>query len=564
MHKFDSTAIAELARQLKRGPTRLRLRQLLNIEFLLSVVESAKGYPADFVCHALTGYRAPAILGNAQGAELIDGDVLIADLVTLAEQISEDADLSIKHWSGLTWSIAELAERFGVSTKTIFRWRRRGLAGWKFRFPDRRKRVVFTDRCIRRFVAGNVDLIHRGSSFSQLSKTERQHIIEHARHLYNGRQTTVNAVAKKLASEAGRAVETIRLILKAYDDAHPGAGIFNRSKLDVAIDDQRLAVWEAHQDGASVETLARRFDRSKTAVYRIITQMRARELRTRKVEFMPSDEFSQIGAEDSILKDPVLSKPYQDDLLTPHRIPKDLPPYLRQLFHNPLLSKEGEASLFRKMNYLKFRADRRRRDIDPDSVRAAELDRIEALLDEAGRVKNQIVQSNLRLVVSIAKRHIGCGIDFFEIISDGNISLMRAIDKFDYTRGFKFSTYASWAIMRNYARIIPEHRYHQDRYQTGREELLDLVVGPLPDEVDDEHVAVIRGMLERMLNILDERESNILRQRFGLDEYGHPQTLEQIGRRFGVSKERVRQLEARAMGKLRDEFEVDAKQLLGT
>jgi RNA polymerase sigma factor (sigma-70 family) len=148
-------------------------------------------------------------------------------------------------------------------------------------------------------------------------------------------------------------------------------------------------------------------------------------------------------------------------------------------------------------------------------------------------------------------------------VSDGNVSLMRAVDKFDFTRGFKFSTYASWAIMKNYARSVPEQRHQQDRYQTGREELLESVAGPAFDEQEDELLPALRNVIERMLGVLDPREQSILRQRYGLDRQGPPLTLDQIGRQFGVSKERIRQLEARAMDKLRSDFATDVHQLLG-
>ena len=219
--------------------------------------------------------------------------------------------------------------------------------------------------------------------------------------------------------------------------------------------------------------------------------------------------------------------------------------------------------LFRHLNYLKYKAHLLAEELDPETSRAAELDRIDTLLDRAAKIKNEIVQANLRLVVSIAKRHLSLGQDLFEIISDGNVSLMRAVDKFDYTRGFKFSTYASWAIMKNYARSVPEQRRYRDRYQTGWDELLDSMDACYPDEDDSDHLAAVRGTLDRMLATLETRECSILRQRYGLDEPGQPQTLEQIGRRFGVSKERIRQLEARAITKLRTGFEDDIQRLLG-
>lgn len=562
MYEYASPFVGDLARQLKRGPVRLRPTQLLNVEFLLSVVEPGKAYPRDFVTHALTGFR-PRAGGDPADAPLIDGDVLRGDLVSLAEDISDDAAIPVGNWPDALYNVNELAERFDVSTKTIFRWRRRGLVGWKFRYPDRRMRLAFPDRCVRRFVAEHADLVQRGSHFSQLSPAERDTIIARARVIVESGERTVNAVARLIAAESGRAVETIRLILKHFDEAHPKAGIFNRSALRSGADEQRLAIWEAYVDGASVEALAARFGRPFAWVYACVTQMRARELEQRKIEFMPCPDFEAPDADERILNAPALRHPHSVDAVAAKRIPADLPPYLQQLFRIPLLSTEGEQALFRKLNYLRFKADRLRQALDPETATAVELDRIEALLADAAEVKNQITQANLRLVVSIAKRHASFNGDFFETVSDGNISLMRAVDRFDFTRGFKFSTYASWAVIRNYARTVPDQKHHLERYQTGREELLEIVPGPRFDEAEDDFVPAARNLLERMLDTLDERERSILRQRFGLDGGGEPQTLEQIGKRFGVSKERVRQLEARAMTKLRGDFAADARVLLG-
>ena len=98
------------------------------------------------------------------------------------------------------------------------------------------------------------------------------------------------------------------------------------------------------------------------------------------------------------------------------------------------------------------------------------MDRIKHLYEEAVSTKNQIIRANLRLVVSIAKRYVGPAEDFFELVSDGNMSLMRAVEKFDVGRGYKFSTYASWAIMKNFARTIPDVLRHRDRFSTSHAE----------------------------------------------------------------------------------------------
>ncbi len=556
MREYRCPEIAKLAAQLRRGPKRLIFRHLWGIDFLLSVIQSGHGYPLDFIVHSLTGYRA----GGCEDSPLLEAGKLTSDLIELAEDLSAAAELTRDAWVEPTYTVNELAERFDVSTKTIFRWHRRGLVGWRVRMNDGRSRLVFADHSVRRFVAQNVVLVARGSSFTQLSEQERAAIVERARQLVEQGRSTVNAVAKAIAGETGRAVETIRLILKNYDQAHPRSGVFNRPKIDVAADDDRLRIWEAYLDGASVPSLARRFERSGREIYRILTEMRARDLQARDIEYVASDEFAAPDADRVILEDPDARQPYVDP--GRQRVPRGLPPYLQQLFRLRLLSPAGERALFRKMNYLKYKADQLRKGIDPEEVTARELDRIDALLAEAERIKSQIVEANLRLVVSIAKRHASADRDFFEVVSDGNVSLMRAVERFDYSRGFKFSTYASWAIMRNYARTVPQQRLHRDRYQTGREELLEHLATWQPDEADSDQARALRQAVERMLASLDEREESILRKRFGLDGRGGQQTLEQIGKQFGVSKERIRQLEARAMRKLRDNFGAEVEKLI--
>ena len=228
-----------------------------------------------------------------------------------------------------------------------------------------------------------------------------------------------------------------------------------------------------------------------------------------------------------------------------------LPPYLSSLYEVPLLDREQEMHLFRKMNYLKYQANHIRSKLDPSRAKTADLDEIERLQEEALAVKNQIIRANLRLVVSIAKRHVGPSNNFFELVSDGNMSLIRAVEKFDFSRGNKFSTYASWAIMKNFARTIPEENYRRDRFVTGHEEMFEAAADNRTDE--HEYESSLKRMQEAvkgMLGRLDERERKIIISRFGLGGASE-QTLEQLGRELGITKERVRQIESRAQEKLR-------------
>ncbi|MGI9518372.1 MAG: sigma-70 family RNA polymerase sigma factor, partial [Pirellulaceae bacterium] len=189
---------------------------------------------------------------------------------------------------------------------------------------------------------------------------------------------------------------------------------------------------------------------------------------------------------------------------------------------------------------------------DEARPRASDMDEIQRLYEEAVKVKNHIVQANLRLVVSIAKRHVNANEDFFLLVSDGNMSLIRAVEKFDYTRGNKFSTYASWAIMKNYARTIPDEYKQKDRFRPTSEEMFVATEDERTDRYSIEAAQKARLLqVGRILEALDDREQKIIVSRFGLDYSQEPLTLKEVGAELGVTKERIRQIEARALNKLR-------------
>ena len=157
------------------------------------------------------------------------------------------------------------------------------------------------------------------------------------------------------------------------------------------------------------------------------------------------------------------------------RPPKDVPAYLASLYEVSLLTREQEVHLFRKMNYLKFQASALRAQADWSRPKSRWMDRIEELYDAFVVTKHQIIRANLRLVVSIVKRYMGPAGNFFELVSDGNMSLIKAADRFDFSRGNRFSTYASWAIMRNFARSIPNAFRQRGRFYTGCPDMLSTV-----------------------------------------------------------------------------------------
>ena len=132
------------------------------------------------------------------------------------------------------------------------------------------------------------------------------------------------------------------------------------------------------------------------------------------------------------------------------------------------------------------------------------------------------------------------------------MSLIRAVEKFDYARGNKFSTYASWAIMKNFARTIPDEHRQRDRFRTSHSEMFAATEERRTDQYEQETAQTQReAQIGKILERLDEREQKIIISRFGLDHGHEPQTLKEVGAEMGVTKERVRQIEARALSKLR-------------
>ena len=157
-----------------------------------------------------------------------------------------------------------------------------------------------------------------------------------------------------------------------------------------------------------------------------------------------------------------------------------------------------------------------------------------------------------RGLTRLSRRHVTPDQNFFELVSDGNLSLLRAVEKFDFARGNKFSTYATWAIMKNFARTIPNEFKHRDRFRTTAEELFLARQDDRTDPYAEENAHQRRQReLGRILNRLDEREQKIIIGRFGLNHSQEPQTLKEVGAELGVTKERIRQIESKTMSKLR-------------
>ncbi|MFJ9560934.1 sigma-70 family RNA polymerase sigma factor [Streptomyces fuscichromogenes] len=282
--------------------------------------------------------------------------------------------------------------------------------------------------------------------------------------------------------------------------------------------------------------------------------------------------------------------------------------YLREIGRIPLLTAAEEVELARRVEAGLFAEEKLGGAPDLDSQLALDLDRLVVM----GRMaKRRLIEANLRLVVSVAKRYVGRGLTMLDLVQEGNLGLIRAVEKFDYARGYKFSTYATWWIRQAMSRAladqartirVPVHvvelinrvvrvqrRMLQERgYEPTSDEVAahldlppervgevlrlaqepvslhapvgeedDVALGDLIEDgdaaspVESAAFLLLREHLEAVLSTLGERERKVVQLRYGLAD-GRPRTLEEIGRIFGVTRERIRQIESKTLNKLRD------------
>jgi RNA polymerase sigma factor (sigma-70 family) len=557
---FKHPALKQLTdQQVRFAPPVRRQEQLVHAQKLLSEVEPGRKYPYQYVCFRITEFRP-----DSYPDLLIDGSDLVHDLglliKALAIPVAETPDPIV--------TLNEVSKRFNVSTKTVRRWRKLGLVGRRV-LMNGKTQLGFQQSVIERFAALHQERVEKGSRFSQLSDAEREEILCQAKTLTHVGGGNLTEISRRIALQLGRSAETVRYTIKNHDRQHPEQALFPQmtGPLDVGT---KQIIYNSYRRGINVYTLAKRFQRTPGSIYRVINEERAQYLLSQPLDFVYHPSFEDASREAEFLAPMPGLMAYEARQRQMHA-PKDVPPELASMYEVPLLNKEQEQHLFRKMNYLKFKAsklrDQFRKDapesdeVDPARVRVQTIKQVEELQAEANAVKDQLINANMRLVVNIAKRHLGQADNFFELLSDGNMSLIRAVEKFDFGRGFKFSTYASWAIMKNFARSIPDEKHRRERFVTGHEEVFDIAPDTRTDEfevVASQERATVN--VNRLLEYLEPREREIIRMRAGLDDHAKGMTLEEIGRPFGITKERVRQLHARAMKKLRriaEEHEMD-------
>jgi RNA polymerase primary sigma factor len=240
--------------------------------------------------------------------------------------------------------------------------------------------------------------------------------------------------------------------------------------------------------------------------------------------------------------------------------------HLARMCAVPLLTADEEQLLFRRLNYVKMRASKLRRRLLKTHAQLELVEHIEEHLSEIQAIERRLIQSNLRLVASLVKKFVNESNAFDELFSEGVMSLMRAVEKFDFAFGYRFSTYATQAIRRHLYREVVNRQQDRIRFVAAEPMIMEEVEDDRTSVGFDEEGWSHRiSLLEKVLGQLDERERYIVKRRYGLGDDRRAHTLQSLADELGVCKERVRQLQQRALGKLvsmADDFDQEKLGLL--
>jgi RNA polymerase primary sigma factor len=410
--------------------------------------------------------------------------------------------------------------------------------------------------------------------------------------------------------------------LKSVESAPPAKKV---AAPEPVTDDQAVpdAVDEAELEDLALETLEVEIDAEEPLTADVVVDLESDEVvltvgKKRSLDDVDESAFEpaeEAKLEEELAEDEGFTLSEADDADEPEQqvmaagaTADPVKDYLKQIGKVALLNAEQEVELAKRIEAGLF-ADEKLND-EHTKIKTSQLDDYEWIAEDGRRAKNHLLEANLRLVVSLAKRYTGRGMLFLDLIQEGNLGLIRAVEKFDYTKGYKFSTYATWWIrqaitraMADQARTIriPVHMVEviNKLARVQRQMLQDLGREPTPEElareldmtpekvvevqkygrepislhtplgedgdsefgdlIEDSEAVVpadavsftlLQEQLHDVLDTLSEREAGVVSMRFGLTD-GQPKTLDEIGKVYGVTRERIRQIESKTMSKLR-------------
>jgi RNA polymerase sigma factor (sigma-70 family) len=538
MPEYRNNSVLELKNQLMLSPRKVRLEQLRRLEQFIDRMEPNRAYPYEFVFYTITEHRPTENKGV-----LLSGAGFVRDMVQMADDVSASLHLGMDDITKPFFSRQDVMDHFGVSRRTLVRWRGLGLRSRKIVFDGWRRKTIYLAEAVKAFERRNSHLVRKSRAFSRLTAEEKAAIVRLARAINSSGTLSISEVARMISEKLNRSREAVRYTLREHDRTLREP-IFDDG-FDISPEERKTRILDSFRKGVSVQRIAERVKRHKATIYRIIHQRKAEEILARHYEYMYEDVFDSPYAERLIggETEPPRESRARVVLGKAHVSGQD---------GDELLSRQEEYELFRKYSFYKYKCSQLSKRLEQGEIKGSVIRKIDGFHKKAVGVKKKLVSANLALVAGIAKRHLGYHLDFHDLVSEGNIKLLHAIEKFDYTRGVRFSTYASWAIIKHYARLVPAENYRTKRFITGADAVIENVSHEVKARGEDARlVASLKSMVAGILEGLSERERYIIVHRFGLEDGAGVQTLEEIAATFGLSRERIRQIEKKTLDKLK-------------
>jgi len=312
--------------QVRFAPPAKREEQLGRVEKLLVEIEPEKKYPYQYICFRITEFRP-----DSYPDLLIDGGDLKHDLKRMIQALG-----------GRIWTLAEVSRELNVSTKTVRRWKARGLVGLPM-ISNGRRQLGYPQLVIDDFLTNNKEHVERGGRFSQLSDEEKDNILRRARRLSRVAGGSLTEVSRRIARRLGRSVETVRYTIKNFDREYPEQALFPNltGPLEGPV---KHVIYNAYRRGIAVDTLAKRFNRTRTSVYRVINEVRAQRLLEQPLDYIYHESFDDPAVEAAY----TAAMPGVEEYEAKRRemkAPKDVPPELAPMYEVPLLNKDQKQHL---------------------------------------------------------------------------------------------------------------------------------------------------------------------------------------------------------------------------
>lgn len=545
MTGYRHQKLQKLEKQLLLSPKDVRVLCADRLEQLLCDLPSDARYPYRGIYWTITGFQ----LEEETQDSYLGGD-LRPDLLRMLRTVSATCPCRATSTEDVIYRPAELAGRLRVSAKTVQRWREKALISRAYVFPDGRVRVGIRSSNLDRFLTSNSRAVSLSSRFSLLSEREKAEMLALARRYRSLHGIKLSAAAERVSLELCRAKETVRSVLKTHEARHPDAAVFRDTPRKFQ-HTEKQEILTAYREGTPVALLTHRSKHSRSSIYRIINQARALAILEAKINYVYNAEFLEENADEQILGSPVARAPEAGNELP--TLGREAPSVDATTSVLSPLTKEEETRSFRRYNYLKFKASQLRAKIDAIRwVPSTVLDKVEGLLSAAQELKNMLLEANLPLCAMVARKHAGLLVPVSHLTSEGLLCLMRVIETFDYSRGTRFSTYATWALMRHFAKTVPEENYARARLVPTEENVLEDLMPPASQSGQEEsELAAFQEQVPAALRNLTPREREVISFRFGLRGPAKIHTLTETGERLGISAERVRQIEVQALEKLR-------------